>query len=145
MNSLKRQALVPHSCRQMYELVNNIEDYPRFLPWCSDSKIIKRTEEEVIAELEINWKGVHKRFTTRNVLTPFTRMDIVLVNGPLKHMEGIWGFHSLAEKACKVTLDMEFEFAGGFVDRLFQPVFQTIANSMVDAFCKRAAELYGPT
>jgi ribosome-associated toxin RatA of RatAB toxin-antitoxin module len=143
MNSLKRQALVPHSCRQMYELVNNIEDYPRFLPWCSDSKVIQRTEEEVVAELEINWKGVHKRFTTRNVLKPFARMDIILVNGPLKHMEGIWQFHSLAEKACKVTLDMEFEFAGGFVDRLFQPVFQTIANSMVDAFCKRAAELYG--
>ncbi|RDI48051.1 type II toxin-antitoxin system RatA family toxin [Aquicella lusitana] len=143
MNILKRSALVPYTSRQMFELVNGIEDYPRFLPWCHSSKIISRTEEEVVAELEINWKGIHKSFTTRNRLYPYERMTIELINGPLKHMEGIWQFQPLDTHACKVLLDLEFEFAGGFIDRLFQPVFQHIANTLVDAFCKRATELYG--
>lgn len=142
MNTLKRSALVPFSARQMFELVNNIDDYPRFLPWCHSSKVISRTDEEVVATLEINWKGVRKSFTTRNRLTPYDKVDIDLVNGPLKHMEGIWHFQALDEKACKVMLDLEFEFAGGFIDKLFQPVFQHIANTLVDAFCKRAVELY---
>lgn len=143
MNTLKRNAIVPYSTHQMFELVNSIDDYPRFLPWCHSSQIISRTDEEVVASLEVNWKGIHKNFTTRNHLYPYERMEIYLINGPLKHMEGIWNFHKLDERACKVLLDLEFEFAGGFVDRFFQPVFQHIANTMVDAFCKRAVEIYG--
>ncbi len=143
MNTLKRSAMVPYSARQMYELVNSIEDYPRFLPWCSKSKVISRTDEEVVAELEISWKGMHKSFSTRNTLHPYHSMDIGLVNGPMKHMQGKWDFVVINEHACKVLLDLEFEFAGGFFDMLFQPVFQSIANSLVDAFCQRAVELYG--
>ncbi len=143
MNSLKRNAIVPYSTRQMFELVNNIEEYPRFLPWCHTAKVINRTDTEVVAELEIAWKGVHKSFTTRNTLKPYEQMDMNLVNGPLKHMEGIWHFQALNDKACKVLLDLEFEFAGSFIDRLFEPVFSHIANSLVDAFCQRAMELYG--
>lgn len=142
MNTLKRNAIVPYSARQMFEMVNTIEDYPRFLPWCRHAEVIRRTENEVVASLEIVWKGVHKHFTTRNVLHPYERIEINLVNGPLKHMEGIWQFHALAEQACNVILDLEFEFTGGFIDRLFQPVFQHIANTLVEAFCKRATELY---
>lgn len=127
----------------MYELVNNIEEYPRFLPWCHSSKILKRDEKEVIATLEIAWKGIHKTFTTTNKLYPYEQMDIILVKGPLQHLEGIWNFEVLDEKASKVLLDLEFAFAGGFIDKLFQPVFQHIANTLVDAFCKRAVELYG--
>lgn len=143
MNTLNRSAIVPYSARQMFELVNSIEDYPRFLPWCHTSQVLSRTDEEVVAELEITWKGMHKSFSTRNRLYPHDRMDISLVNGPMQHLEGKWGFHELSEKACKVTLDLEFAFAGGFIDRLFQPVFQHIANTLVDSFCKRAVELYG--
>jgi len=143
MNSLKRSAIVAYSARQMFELVNNIEDYPRFLPWCHSTEIISRTDTEIVATLEINWKGMRKKFTTRNTLNPYDRMDMNLVTGPLKHMEGIWNFQALNDKACKVLLDLEFEFTGSFIDRLFEPVFQHIANSLVDAFCKRAVELYG--
>lgn len=143
MYTLKRNALVPYSARQMFELVNAVEDYPRFLPWCHQSRIISRTEEEIIAELNINWKGVHKSFTTRNRLFPYERIEISLVNGPLHKLDGIWLFQALDEQACKIILDLEFEFTGHFVDKLFQPVFQYIANSLVDAFCKRAIELYG--
>lgn len=143
MNTLKRSALVPYASRQMFELVNGIEEYPRFLPWCAHSQIISKTDDEIVASLEIAWKGIHKTFTTRNRLTSHERIDISLVNGPLQHMEGIWNFIPLDEHACKVTLDLEFEFTGNFIDRLFQPVFQHIANTLVDAFCKRAVDLYG--
>ena len=143
MHTLKRNAIVPYSKRQMFELVNNIEDYPRFLPWCHRSQIINRTDKEIVATLDINWKGLHKSFTTRNVLFPEDRMEITLVNGPLQRLDGIWNFYALNEHACKVNLELEFEFTGHFVDRLFQPVFQHIANTLVDAFCKRALELYG--
>lgn len=143
MNTLKKNALVPYSTHQMFALVDGIEEYPRFLPWCSNSTIISRSDTEVVASLEVNWKGVRKSFTTRNVMHPYDRIEINLVDGPLKHMEGIWVFQALNDQACKVHLDLEFEFAGGFIDMLFQPVFQHIANTLVDAFCKRAVDLYG--
>lgn len=143
MHTLKRNALLPYSARQMFELVDNIEDYPRFLPWCQASKIITRTEHEVVASLDVNWKGISKSFTTRNLLTPYEKIEIVLVNGPLHRLDGIWEFQALDEMASKITLDMEFAFTGNFIDRLFQPVFQHIANTLVDAFIKRAEEVYG--
>jgi len=143
MHTLKRNALVPYSARQMFELVNGIEDYPRFLPWCHKSQIISRTDKEVVASLDVNWKGIHKTFTTRNRLFPYEHVEISLVNGPLHRLDGIWTFSALDEFACKIMLDLEFEFTGHFIDKLFQPVFQHIANTLVDAFCKRALELYG--
>jgi ribosome-associated toxin RatA of RatAB toxin-antitoxin module len=143
MHTLKRNALVPYSARQMFELVNAIEDYPRFLPWCHKSEIISRSETEIVASLDINWKGIHKSFTTRNVLFPYHRVEISLVNGPLHKLDGVWEFIALDEYACKILLDLEFEFTGHFVDKLFQPIFQHIATTLVDAFCKRANELYG--
>lgn len=143
MNTLKRSALVSYSARQMFELVNNIEDYPRFLPWCQKADLISRTDTEVVASLEIAWKGIKKTFTTRNVLQPYNRVDITLVNGPMQHMEGIWQFIPLDEHACKVLLDLEFNMMGNFIDRMLQPVLQHIANTLVDAFCKRAVVLYG--
>jgi len=144
MNKLQRYAVVPFSTHQMFNLVDRIEDYPDFLPWCHQALVKNRSDKEVIATLEIAWKGVHKSFTTRNILDPYSgRMEMTLIEGPLKRLEGIWQFAALGETACKVTLDLEFEFSGGFIDRLFQPVFQQIANSLVDAFCKRAVQLYG--
>jgi ribosome-associated toxin RatA of RatAB toxin-antitoxin module len=143
MHTLKKNALVPYTQRQMFELVNDIEGYARFLPWCQSSRIISKTDQEIIATLEVTWKGIHKSFTTRNVLHPNERMEMTLVEGPLHHLEGIWNFYALNESACKVTLDLEFEFTGHFIDRLFQPIFQHIANTLVEAFCQHATELYG--
>ncbi len=144
MNIIKRSVLVAYSAKQMFELVNNIEDYPRFLPWCHSSEILSSSEKEVIASLEIAWKGIHKSFTTHNELFPFKCIKISLVKGPLRHLDGIWQFHNLGEdEGCKVTLNLEFEFAGHLIDRVFEPIFNYIANSLVDAFCKRAGEVYG--
>lgn len=143
MHVLKRSALVPHTPKQMFELVNGIDDYPRFLPWCHQSSIISKTDTEIVASLEIAWKGIHKSFTTKNTLTPYNEIRMNLVEGPLKHMEGIWQFHPIDQHGCKVLLDLEFEFMGNITDIIFQPIFQHIANSLVDAFIKRATELYG--
>jgi ribosome-associated toxin RatA of RatAB toxin-antitoxin module len=143
MHTLKRNSLLPYSARQMFELVDAIQEYPRFLPWCQNSTIISRSDKEVIASLEVSWKGIHKSFTTRNILSPYHKIEISLVNGPMHKLDGTWEFHALDEHACKILLDLEFEFTGRFIDKLFQPVFQHIANTLVDAFSKRATELYG--
>jgi len=143
MTSIKRNALVPYSTRQMFELVNNIEDYPRFLPWCASSHVVARTEEVVEATLTISWSGMHKNFTTRNYLHPYERMEIKLVEGPFKQLDGKWSFSALGDQGCKVHLDLEFELTGHIFDRIFHPIFNHIANSLVDAFCKRAVDVYG--
>lgn len=134
---------MPYTANQMFELVNDTESYPRFLPWCHSSTILTETDREVVATIEIAWKGIRKSFTTKNILTPYTSIDIELVNGPLKHLEGIWRFQELNQHACKVVLELEFAFTGGLIDHFFQPVFQHIANTLVDSFVKRAAEVYG--
>jgi len=143
MAVIKRSALVPHTPRQMFELVNNIEDYPRFLPWCRESKIIAQTEQEVEGSIEIAWSGIHKHFTTHNSLHPYERINIKLVEGPLRQLEGAWNFIAMGETGCKVDLHLEFELPASFINKLVEPIFNHIANSLVDAFCKRAAEVYG--
>jgi ribosome-associated toxin RatA of RatAB toxin-antitoxin module len=143
MTIIRRSALVSYSAQQMFELVNNIEDYPRFLPWCRTSQVIHLSDTELEAKLEIAWKGITKSFTTRNYLHPFQHMEIKLVTGPFRHLEGRWSFIELSGDACKVGVELEFEFTGSLVDKFFQPIFNHIANSLVDAFCKRAAEVYG--
>lgn len=144
MTIINRNALVGYTQHQMFELVNRIEDYPRFLPWCSKSTILSKNDLQVEATLEITWSGMHKSFTTRNTLYPFERIDIELVTGPFKNLTGHWHFLPLGQEGCKISLDLEFEFAGNLLDKMFQPVFNYIANSLVDAFCKRAVEVYGP-
>jgi ribosome-associated toxin RatA of RatAB toxin-antitoxin module len=141
---IQRSALVPYTQRQMFELVNSTEEYPRFLPWCSASRVVHQSETEVEAALDISWSGMHKSFTTRNHLHPYDRIEIVLVTGPFKYLAGRWTFISIGDHGCKVGLDLQVEFLTGFIDKLFQPIFNHIANSLVDAFCKRAVEIYGP-
>ena len=143
MTVINRSALVAYSARQMFELVNSIEEYPRFLPWCSKGLIKSENADEIEASLDITWAGMHKMFTTRNRLHRYDRIDIELVSGPFRHLNGHWTFVSLNDKACKVCLELDFEFTGNAIDKLFQPIFNHIANSLVEAFCKRAVEIYG--
>lgn len=143
MTTIKRSALVSYTPRQMFELVNSIEDYPRFLPWCRSTEVLKRTEKEVEASIEIAWSGMHKSLTSRNHLYQYDRIEITLVKGPFRHLEGRWGFVALGELGCRVNLELEFELTGHIVDKVFQPIFHHIANSLVDAFCRRAVAIYG--
>ena len=143
MDTIQRSAIVPYTPQQMFELVNNIEDYPNFLPWCHATHIVTKTENTIEARLDIVWKGFHKSFTTRNTLHPYQAVEIDLVSGPFKHLEGKWHFIPLGDQGCKVSVELEFEFAGNFIDKLFEPIFNYIANSLVDSFSKRAKEIYG--
>jgi ribosome-associated toxin RatA of RatAB toxin-antitoxin module len=138
-----KSALVHHSASAMYELVCDFEAYPEFLPWCSNSRLISRSAEQLCGELEVSRVGIRQRFSTCNRLVENERMDILLHDGPFRKLQGRWRFHALRSDACKVELELDFEFAGRLIDAAFGRVFNQIANTLVDAFCKRADEVYG--
>jgi ribosome-associated toxin RatA of RatAB toxin-antitoxin module len=139
---VRKSALVYHSAHEMFQLVCDFESYPKFLPWCSDSRLISRTPEEICGELEVSRIGIRQRFSTCNHLVVNERMDIQLIEGPFQKLQGSWQFIELQKDACKVELVLEFEFAGRLIDAAFGRVFSQIANTLVDAFCKRADEIY---
>lgn len=144
MTTLSRSALVPYEPHQMYALVNEIERYPEFLPWCRSVDVHERSEDMVCATIELAKSGVHKAFTTRNRMQAGKMIEIGLVNGPFSHLHGFWRFEHLGETACKVSLDMEFDFSNRLLGLAVGPVFGQIVTSLVDAFVKRAREIYGP-
>jgi ribosome-associated toxin RatA of RatAB toxin-antitoxin module len=127
----------------MYELVAAIEEYPKFLPWCGGVEIRERSEDAVTASLGIHYHGVRQSFTTSNVNTPHSTIKMRLVDGPFKALDGVWSFKPLREDACKIELDLHYEFSSMILEQLIGPVFGMIANSMVDSFCKRAETVYG--
>lgn len=128
----------------MFALVNDVRAYPEFLPWCESSEVLDEKPDEMLARLHLSWAGMRKTFTTRNRLQHGKMIEIRLVDGPFHHLEGFWRFKSLGDgNACKVQLDMEFEFATPLISFAFGPVFMQMANSMVDAFTKRAVDVYG--
>jgi ribosome-associated toxin RatA of RatAB toxin-antitoxin module len=141
--TVKKSALVLYSAAEMYALVEDIEAYPRFLPWCRSTQVLSRNEDEVRATIEMVKGGVHKSFTTCNRMQNHKMIDIRLLEGPFKRLEGYWRFEPLRADASKVSLDMEFEFASPLLRVAVEPVFKQIANSLVDAFCARAVDLYG--
>ena len=143
MKAIHRSALVPYSAEEMYALVSDIESYGTFLPWCGGARIVARDAESVTAAIDIAYRGVHKTFTTRNRLSPGRGMELQLVDGPFKFLQGDWRFEVLDEKACKVSLDMKFEFSYPLLGMVVGPVFSNIANGLVESFQRRAGEIYG--
>ncbi len=140
---VRKSARVPYAADKMYALVANVEEYPAFLPWCRSARIRVPGEKTVEASLEIGRGPISKTFTTRNVMTPDSRIDITLINGPFKHLQGRWQFDTLDGDACCIVLDLEFELSNALLRRTLGPLFTEIANTMLDAFCRRARELYG--
>lgn len=142
MTVVKKSRSVPFTCEQMYCLVDDIEKYAEFLPYCSQSLVHHRDEDEVQATLVIAAAGVSKSFTTRNRLQANKMIEIRLVDGPFKHLEGFWRFDEEADGGCKVSFDLEFEFAGRMFSMLLGPIFEQVTDKMVDAFCDRAETMY---
>jgi ribosome-associated toxin RatA of RatAB toxin-antitoxin module len=140
MREVKRSALVAESPARMYRLVNDIERYPEFVPWCAAARVDSRTEREVVASLSIKRGPLRADFTTRNLLEPDTRVLMQFVSGPFRVLEGLWTFTPLGELGCRVELEMRFEFANRVAGTLFEPLFEDTAASLVDAFVKRARE-----
>lgn len=142
MAIVEKSALVLFSARQMYDLVNDIDRYHEFLPWCKDSKVILSEEYKICGELQISRVGIKQIFSSCNRLTPYEKIEIALLKGPFKKLEGAWHFQALKANACKISLRLEFEFAGALIDKAFGKVFNEIANTMVDSFSQRAKIIY---
>ena len=144
MPLISRQALVLYSPAEMYDLVNDVAAYPEFLPWCKSSQVLSSNEDVIEASVEISKGSLNKSFATRNLLQKHKMIEMKLLEGPFKHLEGFWRFHPLKDpSACKVTLDLEFEFESKLVGLAVGPVFSKIANTLVDSFSKRAVDVYG--
>mgnify|MGYP000156196782 CR=1 FL=1 len=143
MAVVNRSALVMFSTAQMYNLVNDVASYPEFLPGCVGSRIVSVDGNKIVASVDVAKAGITKTFTTQNTLTANERVDMRLVDGPFKKLEGGWTFLALDESACKVELDLEFEFSNKLAEMAFGKVFKELAANMVNAFTQRAKVVYG--
>ena len=143
MPSISRSALVMYSVDQMFQLINDVLAYPQFLPDCSDSKIITEDNHSVTAALLVSKAGLKKWFTTKNTLISNEQVRLELVDGPFNKLQGRWLLTPLSEEACKVSLELEYEFSNKMFDLAFGRVFNHLTNNMVQAFTQRAKDVYG--
>jgi len=138
MHRVRKNAIVFHSKNKMFRLVDLIENYPKFLPWCGSTKIIERNNNKTIASIEINYRGIKQTFTTENTKKINQKMDIKLINGPFKSLSGEWLFKELEKDSCQIELKLEYQFNNIILEKLISPVFNMIANTFIDEFIKEA-------
>lgn len=141
--TINRSALVMHSAERMNAIINDVAAYPEFLPWCSKTVVLEQTQEFMIASIEVRKGAVKQTFTTRNDISTEGRVLMGLVDGPFTHLQGVWDLKHLKDDACKISLTLDFELKRNLTKVAFGAVFNQAANSMVDAFCKRATQVYG--
>ena len=150
MKHVKKTVLLSHSAHEMYELVTSVEDYPKFLPWCARAQVLERHPDGVTAKLHLSYAGLHHGFTTRNVHTHNTSVIVSLVDGPFSLLDGHWRFLPLghpgdvSQQGCKIDFDLRYAFASTTLEAVVSPVFDRIANTLVDSFVRRAEQVYGP-
>ncbi|MHA6495356.1 type II toxin-antitoxin system RatA family toxin [Pseudomonas borbori] len=140
---IQRSALLPYPAQALFELVNDVASYPEFLPWCSASEVLEASATHMRASLEVAKAGFSQRFVTSNTLVPGQSIELNLEEGPFTQLHGQWQFKPLTDKACKISLDLTFDYAGPLVRATLGPLFNQAANTLVDAFCQRAKHLYG--
>ena len=138
MPSIHRHALVRHSAARMFGLVNDVARYPERFDWCTASRVFEQDKHSMLARLDLKAGGLSLAFTTRNTLEPPTRITLLLEDGPFRELRGEWKFHSLAEDACKVSLNLEFEVASKLIGSALAIGFTGLADRMVDDFCREA-------
>ena len=139
---IHKTVLVPHSAAQMYQLVDKVEDYPRFLPWYGRSEVLYRSDTELKARLHMDYMGITQSFATHNHNTPNREIRITLLEGPFKSLHGTWQFIDLGDEMCKVEFVLHYELTG-ILSRLIAPVFSSITGRLVDAFVQEANKRYG--
>lgn len=140
---IQRSALLPYPAQALFDLVNDVASYPQFLPWCAGSEVLEVSEQHMLARLELAKGSISQRFVTRNTLVPGARIEMNLQEGPFTSLHGVWEFKALGDKACKISLDLRFDYAGALVRATLGPLFNQATNTLVDAFCQRAKQLYG--
>jgi ribosome-associated toxin RatA of RatAB toxin-antitoxin module len=142
MKEIRRSAIVEHSAAEMYRLVDDVESYPQFLPWCQAVRI-ETIGGKRHATLTVGLRGIRQSFTTVNENHPDQAIDLRLVEGPFKRFQADWRFVALSAGACEIVYSMRYEFASRVIGKLLEPLFDQIADTMVDAFTRRADELHG--
>lgn len=146
MKTVHKSVLIWYSAEEMFALVTDVAKYSEFLPWCDRSHVIALEPDGMKAEIGINFSGIHQTFTTRNTHVAGREVRMKLVDGPFSNLDGCWKFHPLGEggqRACKVTLELQYAFKSQALATLVGPVFDRIAGNLVDAFVKRAEQVYG--
>jgi len=143
MALVEKSVLIEYSAQQMFDLVDRVEDYPQFLPWCNRTELKFRDAHRTSATLHISYLSVQSHFTTENDKEAPSLMTIRLIDGPFRRLEGAWVFRALTENACKIEFRLAYEFSSRMFEKVIGPVFSNIANTFVDAFVKRAAQVYG--
>jgi ribosome-associated toxin RatA of RatAB toxin-antitoxin module len=142
VSKVHKSALLPYTPAQVYALVEDIEQYPRFLPWCSAARVLHREAAHTEAAIEMNFKGIKQSFTTLNMNHPPTRISLALKDGPFRQLSGQWQFKKLGDAGCKVSLDLRYEFASAPIQLLIGAAFDHVANTLLDAFVARAQQVY---
>ncbi|SNY78854.1 type II toxin-antitoxin system RatA family toxin [Enterobacter sp. CC120223-11] len=142
MPQISRTALVPYSAQQMYQLVNDVNAYPDFLPGCTGSRVLEAGPSQMTAAVDVSKAGISKTFTTRNTLTSNQSILMHLVDGPFKKLIGGWKFIPLSQDACKIEFHLDFEFTNKLIEMAFGRIFKELASNMVHAFTLRAKEVY---
>ncbi|MEO8134324.1 MAG: type II toxin-antitoxin system RatA family toxin [Betaproteobacteria bacterium] len=142
MNSVRKSVIVSHSAQRMYALVDGVEAYPAFLPWCGGASESERTATSVLAEIQIAYHGLRQSFVTRNDNHPSDSIDMNFVRGPFRSLAGHWRFVPIGDAGCRVEFALDWEFANAILERAVGPVFNSIVNNFVDAFVRRADALY---
>lgn len=145
MASVEKTVLVAYSAEQMFNLVDCVENYPAFLPWCGGASVVSMDGNCVHATVHINYHHIKQSFTTENQRNPPNRIDMTLQDGPFQHLDGCWCFIPLSDEACKIEFRLNYEFSSKLLEKLVGPVFHYIANSFVDAFIHRAEKVYPST
>lgn len=142
MPEVSRSVIVGHSPEQMFALVDAVEQYPEFLPWCGGVEVLHRDEGVTRATIQINYHGLKQSFTTENAKRAPGEMTLRLVKGPFRRLDGRWRFTGLGDRGCKVELSLDYEYSSRILEKLVGPVFDRIAATLVEAFVKRAAQIY---
>ena len=143
MIEIRRSALVKYSPAQMFDLVNEIEAYPKRFSWCAGAEILDRSENMLVARLDLKFAGFRQSFTTRNTIDPPRSLHMDLVDGPFRTLEGVWDFTALGDVGCKVAFALDFDYAGRLGGSALRLGFQGLAGRMVDDFCSEAGRVYG--
>jgi len=139
---ISRSALLPYPAQFMYDIVNQVESYPEFLPWCGGARLHQADANSMEASIQISVAGLNQWFKTRNTMIAGKSIEIQLLDGPFKRLQGSWHFTPLTDEGCKIELVLQFEFKRGLAAAVIAPAFTRIANTMVDSFCERARDLH---
>ena len=143
MAQVDRSVLVGYTAQQMFSLVDRVEEYPEFLPWCTGASVSQHNEKITLATIRLNYRYFKQNFTTENTKHAPHSIEVRLISGPFRRLEGSWRFIQLGEAGCKIEFRLRYEFSSKLLEKLLGPAFQHIANSFVDGFIKRAEKVYG--